>query len=129
MSENLDDYPALKKEIEKKKTKSIALSYVDEDEAKRIEAGIIRQEEMDEEEMESKADPYRFAGYDPNAIDFIRRCDTKKEAHEIIDFLEKKGELSSDQAQKLRDQLEKKGLRSFGEKKEEGFYFHQSIGA
>jgi hypothetical protein len=34
----------------------------------------------------------RFTGYVPDVIDFIRRCDTEKQAEEIIAYLEKRGE-------------------------------------
>ena len=124
MSKELDDYPALKEEIEKKKTKTVPLAFVCESKAKKIEEDFEKEAEM-KDKMDSVADPYRFAGYDPNAIDFIRRCETEEEALEIISFLEKKGDLSVEQANNLKQQLTKKGLRSFGEKKEAGFYFHR----
>ena len=107
--------------MEKKKTKTVPLAFVCESKAKRIEEDFEKEKEL-VDTIGSLPDPYRFAGYDPNAIDFIRRCDTEEEAIEIIIFLEKKGDLTSEQAQALRKQLLEKGLRSFGEKKEEGFY-------
>lgn len=61
-------------------------------------------------------------GYNPTVIDFIRRCETDQQALEIIDFMENKGEIKSQYAKKLRDQLVKMGLRSFGKKKEAGSY-------
>lgn len=64
-----------------------------------------------------------LANYDPGVIDFLRRCDNKQQAEEIITFMEKRGEIPSGYAQKLRTQLRKRGLRSFGTKKEEGYYF------
>jgi len=67
-----------------------------------------------------------WAGYMPDAIAFIRRCDTEEQALEIIDYLERKGEITSDYAEKLRRQLKEKGLRSFGPKKEPGYYFKQA---
>jgi len=70
-----------------------------------------------------KAASTRFAHYVPNAIDFIRRCDSEKQTEEIIAYLEKRGEIGAEQSQKLRGQLKKKGLRSFGPKKEEDYYF------
>ena len=77
------------------------------------------------EELSEMPNQYRFAGYDPNVIDFIRRCDTEEQALEIISFLLRKGEINKNQASALEKQLKKDGLRSFGEKKEQGFYFHQ----
>ena len=62
-------------------------------------------------------------GFDPKAVDFIRRAKTNEEAIEVLDYLEKRGELSLDDCQNLKIQLEKHGLESFGEHKEDGFYF------
>lgn len=69
-----------------------------------------------EEERES------LTGYVPDVINYIRRCDTVKEALEIIDYLEKRGEVPFEQAVRLRAQLKTMGLRSFGSKKEAGHY-------
>ena len=63
-----------------------------------------------------------FENYVPDAIDFIRRCNTEDEAEEIIIYLEKKGEISKEYATKLTKQLKTEGVRSFGSKKEENYY-------
>ncbi len=63
-----------------------------------------------------------FDGYDPTAVDFIRRCGSEKEAQEIVEYMEKKGEIGRSEAQRMRSQLRRKGLRSFGAKKEYGYY-------
>jgi len=115
-------YPALEEEMRKKK-KMIPLRYLGEEKAKEIEAKLEEEAKV-EQQAGVKFDPYRLAGYEPTVIDFLRRCETAAQAHEIITFLEKKGELTIEQAQKLREQLEKEGLRSFGPKKEAGYYFH-----
>ncbi|MHA1171767.1 MAG: DUF2095 family protein [Candidatus Heimdallarchaeota archaeon] len=94
MSKKIDEYPILKKEVEKK-DKVVHLKYVDE----------------------------VFAGYDPNVIDFIRRCDTLDQAMEILDYLENIGDISTSEGDKLRKRLKTEGLRSFGPKKKKGFYF------
>ena len=70
-----------------------------------------------------KAVSRKFQHYDPDVIDFIRRCDTEEQAEEIIDYMERKGEITTEYAKKLRKQLKEKGVRSFGPKKEEGYYF------
>ncbi len=62
-------------------------------------------------------------GFSPSAVDFLRRCENEKEAEEIIDFLERRGEITPEYARGLRKQLREKGLRSFGSKKEPGYYF------
>ncbi len=117
LNKDIDEFPHLKKELVKK-NKMLPLQYVDEDEAQQIEQTI-------EEEIEEKkplSDPFRFVGYKPTVIDFIRRCETNEDAKEIIDFLKKKGDLSEEDSEKLLKQLDLKGLRSFGEKKQPGFY-------
>ncbi len=67
-----------------------------------------------------------LSNYDPDIIDFIRRCDNEQQAEEIIKYMEDRGEINHNYAQKLRQQLRKKGVRSFGSKKEEGYYFKES---
>ena len=64
----------------------------------------------------------KWAGYNPDAVDFIRRCTTEDEALEIIEYLESKGEISSENAIEYRLQLKRQGLKSFGSHKEADFY-------
>ena len=59
----------------------------------------------------------KFRNYNPTVVDFIRRCDTEAQAETIIAYLEKRGELTKEYAEKLRKQLKRKGVRSFGSKK------------
>ncbi|QEE14890.1 DUF2095 family protein [Promethearchaeum syntrophicum] len=59
---------------------------------------------------------------DPGAIDFIRRCSTKEEAFEIIEFLLNRNEISLDEFQSLKDQIKNQGLSSFGPQKKKGYY-------
>jgi len=68
----------------------------------------------------------KFRHYNPTVVDFIRRCDTETQAEAVIAYLEKKGELTKEYAETLRQQLKKEGVRSFGSKKEENYYFKQS---
>lgn len=72
-----------------------------------------------------KAVSNRFNGYSPDVIDYLRRCDETEQAEEIICYLEKRREISTIQAKKLRKQLKNKGIRSFGAKKEDGYYLKQ----
>lgn len=69
----------------------------------------------------------RFTFYDPDIIDFIRRCDTEAQAEEIIAYMEKRGEIEKEYAVKLRKQLKEKGARSFGPKKEENYYLKRGL--
>lgn len=85
------------------------------------EADAIEGEE--EESEEGKAEAVESHGYDPSVLDFLARCDTEKQAQEIIDYLEKRGEITSDQADSLRRRLKTKGVRSFGEKRNPGHYY------
>jgi hypothetical protein len=76
-------------------------------------------------ESAEKSMPDKFRNYNPTVVDFIRRCDTEEQATTIIAYLEKRGELSKEYAEELRQQLKREGVRSFGPKKEEGYYFKQ----
>lgn len=74
-------------------------------------------------QSDEKASSGRFAHYMPDVIDFIRRCDTEEQAEEIITYMEKRGEIEKQYAERLRRQLKQKGVRSFGPKKEDNYYF------
>jgi hypothetical protein len=78
----------------------------------------------DSETAEKAAVPQKYVHYMPDVIDFIRRCDTHEQAEEIIAYMEKRGEIQKQYAAKLRKQLKGKGVRSFGSKKEEGYYLN-----
>jgi hypothetical protein len=70
--------------------------------------------------------PDIFRHYNPTVVDFIRRCDTEDQAEEIICYLFKRGEITTQEAAEVRKQIKKEGLRSLGPKKEEGYYFKES---
>jgi len=72
-----------------------------------------------------KASSKKFVSYMPDVVDFIRRCDDEQQAEEIINYLEERREISKDYAKRLRKQLKEKGVRSFGSKKEDDYYFKQ----
>ncbi|MEM2676003.1 MAG: DUF2095 family protein [Candidatus Bathyarchaeia archaeon] len=104
-------FPNLAKEMELGESKvSINSIRTDMEEAERTASGKRR----------NHVDP--FANYDPDVIDFLRRCDTEEQAEEIIAYMERRGEISSEYAAQLRKQLKEKGVRSFGPKKEENYY-------
>ncbi len=69
-----------------------------------------------------RATAKRFDNYIPDAVDYIRRCDNRKQAEEIIDYLEKRREITVEYASNLRKQLKAKGVRSFGPKKQDDYY-------
>ena len=60
--------------------------------------------------------------FNPNEISFLRRCKTDDQAHEIINYLEKQGEITSKRAAELRKMLDKDGVRVFGSLKRPGYY-------
>lgn len=70
---------------------------------------------------------YSFLGYTPSAVDYIRRCRTKKEAFEILDYLKKRDEISKDEYKEMIDRVKKEGLSSFGTIKDVGFYGNEVI--
>ena len=67
-----------------------------------------------------------FRNFEPSTIDFIRRAQTEKEAEEIIHFELKQGNISTEEANNLLDQLSQKGVRSFGPIKTTDHYFRKA---
>ena len=71
---------------------------------------------------EDASNSRKWAGYRPDVVDFIRRCDNEEEAEEIINYMEEKGEITVENADDLRKRLRRDGLRSFGDRKKADFY-------
>jgi len=92
-----------------------------ENEEHKIAITSVRSDTETGENASSK----KFASYMPDVIDFIRRCDEEEQAEEVISYMERRGEISRKYASRLRKQLKEKGLRSFGSKKQENYYFKQ----
>ncbi len=78
--------------------------------------GVRTKSEDDEEGSKKGKSP------DPGAVDYIRLCDEDEEALEIIDYMEEEGKIDPEYAEELRDQLDSRGLSSFGPKREPGEY-------
>ena len=76
-------------------------------------------------EHENSLTNRKWVGYDPDILDFIRRCDTEEEAGEIISYMEEREEITAERTSELRRQLREEGLRSFGDKKEADFYHRE----
>jgi hypothetical protein len=89
------------------------------------EAVVSKECDCTEEEFIAKEAPDKLRHFNPSAVDFIRRCDTEAQAEEIIAYLQKKGELTMEDAKEMRCQLKRDGVRSFGPKKEEYHYFKE----
>ena len=83
-----------------------------------VKINSIQHDSKAKEKIVSKT----FEGYSPDVIDFLKRCSTLEEANEIIDYMEKQNKISTKDAQKLRIQLNEKGVRSFGAKKGNNYY-------
>lgn len=92
---------------------------------KNAEAQEARDAESAERELEPSVPPDKLRHFNPSAVDFIRRCDTESQAEEIIMYLQKKGEITKEYADEILCQLKRKGVRSFGPKKEENYYFRE----
>lgn len=112
-------------EIDKKRFKRHFpnLSREMEAEKQRVMISSVRSDLQTGERSSSR----RFNSYTPDVIDFLRRCDNEKQALEIVDYMEKREEVSTDYARRLRKQLREKGVRSFGPKKEDDYYSKQGI--
>jgi len=61
----------------------------------------------------------------PSVVDYLRRCDTDEQGREVIEYLRKIGELDTEEAAMLLKQLEERGIRSFGPRKQLGHYFRE----
>jgi hypothetical protein len=109
-----------KMELEKRRFKKMLPRLAEEMETdeNRFKISSVRSDVSVAERASAK----RFDNYVPDAVDYIRRCDTEKQAEEIVDFLERRREITSEYAHKLRKQLKTKGVRSFGPKKQDDYY-------
>lgn len=99
-----EKFPNLFEEMKKQNTQSVQIDGV----------------RTNSKEGKKATKPDRSSG--PSIVDFIRLCEDEDEAVEIINHFEEKNKISSDYAKKLRKQLTRKGLRSFGSKREPGNY-------
>jgi hypothetical protein len=116
-------FPHLYKELETSENK-VPINAVRKDSLEAEEAAEC--EECEGEELAScNETPDKLRHFSPSAVDFIRRCDTETQAEEIIAFLQKKGEVTNEYAEELRCKLKSGGVRSFGPKKEEYYYFRE----
>jgi hypothetical protein len=120
-------FPHLMRELETGENK-IRIESVDDNPEAAETAKDLPEEAMEEFEIEEEivTEPDKFQHYNPDVVDFLRRCDTNAQAHEIIVYLQKRGELSKEKACELKAQLDREGVRSFGPKKENDYYFKQS---
>jgi len=117
-------FPNLIKELEGTSENKVQIDSVQADAAK-AEEDLKNGDEALFADAEN-ALPDKFRHYNPTVEDFIRRCDTEAQAEEIVAYLLKRGELTGDQAARIKTLLKKEGVRSFGPKKEDDYYFKHS---
>ncbi len=91
----------------------------------RVRIDGVRWEEIEHTPEDGSSSQGKFSGYSPDPIDFIRRCETKEQALEIIDYLEERKEIDAAYAESLRHQIQTRGLQSFGPRKTWGHYERQ----
>jgi len=106
--------------MERDRLKKLFPHLVKEMESGRSKADV--NEIIETDEPKANNDAPKWAGYDPDVVDFIRRCETVEQAEEVVDYMESRGEINAERAAEIRKQIIEEGLRSFGPKKEEGFY-------
>ena len=117
-------FPHLYQELENGEVK-VPINAVRKNPSEAEETAVGEERECTEEEFTCPETPDKLRHFNPSAVDFIRRCDTEVQAEEIIAYLQKKGEISKDNAEQIRCQLKRDGVRSFGTKKEENHYFRE----
>jgi len=108
--------------MEKKELKKLFPHIVDEIETGTSKVDMNRVNESALSTEPGYREDKKYTGFQPGAIDFIRRCRTSKQAEEIITYLEKKGDIDKKEAEALLSQLKREGVRSFGPYKTPGFY-------
>ena len=119
-------FPHLYEELEAGEVK-VPINAVRKNPLEAEEAAVGEECDCTEEEFTSCTEtPDKLRHFNPSAVDFIRRCDTEAQAKEIIAYLQKKGEITKENAEQMRCQLNRDGVRSFGPKKEENHYFRES---
>ncbi len=116
-------FPNLYREIEELDEFKVPINAVRADPEAAERAAV---EDVSEEEfLEPTVVTDKLRHFNPSAVDFIRRCDTDAQAQEIITYLLKKGEITAEYAKELEAKLKSEGVRCFGPKKEENYYFRE----
>jgi len=118
-------FPNLYKELEEGEIK-IPINSVRKDPLE-VEGAEFETESIPENDVKAELScaPDKLRHFNPSVVDFIRRCDTETQVEEIISYLCKKGEITKEHAEELRCKLKHDGVRGFGPKKEEYFYFKE----
>lgn len=111
-------FPHLTKEVFEKK-KSIKMEGIDEE---------IEQDVKENDQIINQSYPNEL--YNPGVIDFIRRCTTKEEAIDILEYLLKRNEINNEDYSKFKSIIiQENGLVKFinesGGLKRPGYYMRK----
>jgi hypothetical protein len=117
-------FPHLYRELEEPSENKVSIDTVCDD-PEAAEKVIEIEDVCEEEFLKPAKEVDKLRDFNPSAVDFIRRCDTDEQAQEIISYLQKKGELTQEQTKELECKLRREGVRGFGPKKDENYYFHE----
>ncbi len=101
----------------RRKYPNLARELFDEEKAEGSSIDLVYMPQLD--------DPWR--GYTPGPVDYIRRAKTLEEALEVIDYLEKHGEITREEAEEYRRKLREEGLEAFGPRKGDNYYYRKAV--
>jgi hypothetical protein len=119
-------FPHLYRELEDDSENKVSIDAV-RDSPEAAEKAAEIEDVCEEEFLKPIKAVDKLRHFNPSAVDFIRRCDTDEQAQEIISYLQKRGELTQEQAKELECKLKEEGVRGFGPKKEENYYLNSSL--
>ncbi len=116
--EFLEHFPYLIKEISEK-TKSIEINSIN-----------CQIEQIHKEKFQISKNDYPNELYNPGAIDFIRRCSSKKDAINILDYLMKRNEINKEDYKSYKNIISQKGgleriINESGGLKKPGYYMRK----
>ncbi len=80
----------------------------------------IKGTKQKKKETKEKENEETYTTRFPSIVDHLLGCETDKEALEIIEYFEEKREINEKIIKKLKEQIKKNGVRSFGEKRKKG---------
>ncbi len=116
--EFLEHFPSLIKEISEKK-KSIKINAING-----------QNEQIHKEKSEISKNVYPSELYNPEAIDFIRRCSNKEDAINILDYLMKRNEIDKEDYKSYKNIISQEGgleriINESGGLKKPGYYMRK----
>lgn len=113
LDEIREKFPSLYSELTEKDM-SIGIDKVEKD----LITSTLREDDQQDQ------DP--FSRYDPDVFDFLAKAKTDKEGLEVIDFLKKQNQISSNTAEELEEKIANEGIRSFGPLRSVNYYYRKA---